>query len=434
MARLPSIPVARLVALLTVSAAAALGCGDSLGQSEGFAVDSWANPTEHGELDFRYASRAVFTDAERYHGWTFTLSGAADVELVTELYETNLDTVLYLYRRSSPSESWGSYIAKNDDFEDALASRIERTLEAGEYFVKVRAKKVQLRGEFALRGRCEGDGCPVYAGEICEPESTFTLPAEVALNGACGEAFLQTLVAPVVGGFSGWLEAGQRCDQGTPAAKGFDYYGQYWERIGYDPLQDWAGEALSLEIDHSARDNGGSVVAVSAGGDEDTLLFVLDAGEQLVGYYWSNQSPLHGWTCDHYAGDAQDDVDTECIGQAVYHFQHQSSDEKAIEGSLSANGAAEEYANGESEGLHAVAPAFPRFAQRAGIGPDEPIDYQLTHWTSGSVVASVLTLRHGDLEIQHYLQREYDYGEHFTLLVGEREGDQTTLSCDPLWL
>src|SRR5690242_16765574 len=80
------------------------------------AADSFAKPTTHGAIAFGTAPEATLTAAEKFHEWTFALTGPAQLRAFTGPATGGraVDTVLYLYKRTATG-TWGSYIAKNDD-------------------------------------------------------------------------------------------------------------------------------------------------------------------------------------------------------------------------------------------------------------------------------------------------------------------------------
>jgi hypothetical protein len=120
-------------------------------------ADSFAQPIDHGTLAFSGLNNASLGEGQRFHSWTFTLSDAANVTLETR-GEVEIDTVMYLYRRSA--SGWGSYIARNDDHADSLFSRLGKDLTAGDYRVIVKGFNRDVEGPFSVVGACEGDGCP----------------------------------------------------------------------------------------------------------------------------------------------------------------------------------------------------------------------------------------------------------------------------------
>ena len=122
-------------------------------------TDTFRKPTEHGTLSLlSQPSAAEFNDDELFHSWTFELTEPATISLRTDI-EKNVDTVMYLYRRTSPTANWGRYIKKNDDHEGNLFSQIDRQASAGLYRVKVKAYKLSIRGDFTLTADCSGAGC-----------------------------------------------------------------------------------------------------------------------------------------------------------------------------------------------------------------------------------------------------------------------------------
>jgi hypothetical protein len=152
----------RIFAIAIAAASLSTACAaDSVGTSSDYATDTWAQPTLHGELSFERSNRAEFTDAQRFHGWYFTLSADAEVVLETAPIAPNLDTVMYLYTADAEGNKYGSYLAKNDDAaETTMASRLTEALPAGTYFVQVKAAHELMTGRFDVVTDCTGDGCP----------------------------------------------------------------------------------------------------------------------------------------------------------------------------------------------------------------------------------------------------------------------------------
>ncbi|MBW2524689.1 MAG: DVUA0089 family protein [Deltaproteobacteria bacterium] len=149
--------------LFAIAAASLLAaCAtDSTGTSTDYATDSWANPTMHGELSFEERNTAELTESARFHGWYFTLSADAEVDLQTAPKAQNLDTVMYLYNADADGKKYGEYIAKNDDASSStMASKLTEALPAGTYFVQVKAAHQLMTGRFDLETDCSGAGCP----------------------------------------------------------------------------------------------------------------------------------------------------------------------------------------------------------------------------------------------------------------------------------
>jgi hypothetical protein len=129
-------------------------------------LDSFRSPIDHGALTWGVPGTSKLASTAKFHAWDFTLYGGADVELVTGPQTSNghtVDTVLYLYREGA--SGWGSYIARNDDHDDTLWSRLIRNLGAGHYRVLVKGYSASTTGKFAVTGTCTGGGCAPAAAE-----------------------------------------------------------------------------------------------------------------------------------------------------------------------------------------------------------------------------------------------------------------------------
>ena len=123
-------------------------------------ADSQRKPTDHGFTFFGLQDNAVLTDAERYHAWQFDVTGDAKVEVHTSytvLGQRKTDTVLYLYKEGA--NGWGSYIARNDDYDGKVYSRIIKNLDAGRYRILVKGFAATTKGKFSVFTTCEGAGC-----------------------------------------------------------------------------------------------------------------------------------------------------------------------------------------------------------------------------------------------------------------------------------
>lgn len=142
---------------------ALLACDDARPEEEGVPqdgkLDSFQTPTDHGELAFGASARAKLTPTAAHHTWTFTLSAPATVHPYTSRvpHESNVDTVLYLYKRGP--NGWGSYIARNDDDGRAHWSSLDKSLPAGEYRLLVKGLLASTKGSFDLTLDCAGAGC-----------------------------------------------------------------------------------------------------------------------------------------------------------------------------------------------------------------------------------------------------------------------------------
>ncbi len=124
-------------------------------------ADSHLKPTNHGVIIFGNPEHAVIGGNERFHAWTFALSGNAQVDMTTSyslLGQRRTDTVLYLYKQK-PDGTWGSYIARNDDYGSTTYSQLKRSLGEGNYRVLVKGHLASTTGKFKVTVNCAGDGC-----------------------------------------------------------------------------------------------------------------------------------------------------------------------------------------------------------------------------------------------------------------------------------
>ncbi len=133
-------------------------------------ADSQLRPTDHGGLDFAAPVHSAISASERYHAWTFDLSQDAHVELTTGysvLGQRRTDTVLYLYKFRAETNSWGPYIARNDDYGSTIYSQLKRDLGAGRYRVLVKGHSATTLGKFKVTAGCDGDGCIPFDPNGC---------------------------------------------------------------------------------------------------------------------------------------------------------------------------------------------------------------------------------------------------------------------------
>jgi len=145
--------------LLVVGCVADKGPEEEL-LDEGGKADSQRKPTDHGGIAFGTPVFSALTETERYHAWTFELSGDAKVDLTTSYAvrgQRRTDTVLYLYKEGATG--WGSYIARNDDYGSTTYSQLVKQLGAGRYRALVKGHLATTMGKFKLTAMCNGAGC-----------------------------------------------------------------------------------------------------------------------------------------------------------------------------------------------------------------------------------------------------------------------------------
>lgn len=355
----------RRLATMTVASALTLGlaacASNDVGSGSDYATDSFSQPTEHGELRFGTPNPAEFTDDNRFHSWTFSLSADAEIDLSTTVTPTNLDTVMYLYQRSE--DGWGSYIDKNDDYDGLLTSRITRALGAGEYRIKVKATKVAMRGPFAVLGQCTGEGCPTSGGGTCNGDGPANLPTATGYTPACDAAFAAILTSPTGA-------TPPECAQALEE-RAVQYYKDYWDEIyGYDELT--GGEEVEPYVDIQFHPGAGTVVDVGLGGDEDSMDFVFDAHGKLLFYYQHNQSPDWAWFCAAEGEPTAEEPDEDCVTAAVSHSDYDVEDV--------ADGSGSTPAGETSDAPPQVAAAFAEYVAIEGVSPGAPVDYAYQVW------------------------------------------------------
>lgn len=252
-------------------------------------LDSFRKPTEHGELFVGDMASAVVKDGQVYHAWTFNLTASADIVLDTQVSK-NLDTVMYLYYREDSGSSWGKYIAKNDDYNEEIRSRIERKeAAAGEYRVIVKPYKTALRGDFSIGYECSGAGCKArFEGMTCSTQEVLSSRYDVISQG-CLNTFEGILSAPIQPS-----AVAPDCVQ----QRVLDAYVAYWGDLGiWEELADGQSPEEVVSIGIAVHGSQGYVATASAGGDEDTLYYVLNANGEIVMFVHSEQSPVQSWSC-----------------------------------------------------------------------------------------------------------------------------------------
>lgn len=384
--------------------------------------DSFNKPTMHGELLFGSPNQAEFTDEARFHAWTFTLNDKASVELTTKLITQNLDSEIYLYKRVEGSTAWGESIAKNDDTQDTLASRIKRKLDAGEYMLKVKAKKELLRGHFGVEGMCSGKGCPKPDANIaCTPGTFDSIPAATNFTASCASKLRSVMTEPVTATAHTSTVRSKKCDVGGLESRGVDYYVSYWmDMIGWEDFADErdGDEERDISLEIQRHGSAGTMITADIGGDEDALSMIFDGQGNLLSYYQHNQSPDWGWTCGEQGEQDAGDPGEKCASHMLWLGD--SLNASPMTGTTTAKTAATDLSD-PSAGQVAA-----RFAQTAGITDADSIDYSVT--TRGDHAVQ-LTLTAGKTSIT------YDYYSNETAgayLVFETNGGSTTAPCTEL--
>lgn len=393
------------------------GCGDDIGQGTDNMTDSFVNPTEHGELIFGVPNQAQFTEEQRFHSWGFVLTDTAKVDLGTELHTTNLDSVMYLYKREPGAENWGSYVAKNDDHAGSLASHIEAELGAGEYRIKIKAAKENLRGDFSLVGACDGAGCPAAAGDACAPNSPIGADYGKDFTDGCGQLLLDILYTPVTAEWNTEVLWGEHCELGGLPARSALYYHDYWDSfLGWDDMF-YDPEEAFMYLRVTEYGEAGTLVSIDVGGDEDNVTFAYDHDDKLIMYFHSEQSSSTGWTCGVEGEPSTAYPNEECAGQGIYAITHKAAEVDTSEGTTTPASAAGDL---QSEMLGKVVGLF---AAERGVAPGDPVVYVEEQWESGSG----LTLTANGATTTFYTG-----GWYGDSIVARTDGDLTRFVCQSL--
>lgn len=335
--------------------------------------DSFFRPTEHGTIQFGLENEARLTDDAQFHAWTFELSGEAAVSLQTNVSQ-NLDTVMYLYKRDSEDDSWGSYLKKNDDHAGNIYSKIEIDGEAGQYRVIVKGFKKALRGSFSLSGECSGDGCEVEGGT--DPGECTN--GEYELKGSwtqwtesCNTKVLGVLGSELESSTSGSVPATNHCSASGVVQLGVSGYIGFWE--GYDleyVFYDGLEEA-EVNFDYEKRENG-HVISLDAGGDEDGLTIILDNDLNTLATYQHNQSPIVDFYCGEDGEEAEENAPHEgCFSDIMYYYPTENAEASTNE---SGEGSLDDVAALSFAG---VGEAVEDFTSHFGVEGGEPVEYSV---------------------------------------------------------
>ena len=373
-------------------------------------LDSFQAPTDHGTLVFGVPSNAKFTAEEGFHSWTFKLSAPAQVNLETVLGGTNLDTVMYLYARTSSTAGWGAYIERNDDaHEDTSASQLELELDEGEYRVLVKAYKRTQRGSFALEGQCVGDGCPP-AGATCA--APLELPVDRGFGGSCSMTIAAIFDSGRIGASSAISISGaERCTLPELERKAVDYYLSYFAE--FSPVE----EDASLDVE-TTRLAAGTLIDVTDGGDESAMSMVFDADGALVLLYQHNQSPDLRFYCRQPIQPVKDVPNIEaCISNLVVSVPHASTDESVVNLTAAPNNL--------PTGLAAeVAGPIRHYAAMHGTALSTTLTTQGATWQAWGEPASWLKIKASTKPRTSYL------ATRDLILLEATDGDPSQLVCE----
>ncbi len=383
--------------------------------------DSFRKPTEHGELKFGLTNQGELTADERFHTWTFTLTGGANVTLRVETFgDKNLDTVMYLYRRDPGAETWGSYMKRNDDHEQNVWSQLDLHLDAGEYRVLVKGYKTKLRGSFGVKAECAGTGCPT-TGDAPDVE----LPASTSMTAECFERINKVVTSEVVGGsgFSIMYETDAESLTGVER-KAVELYKQYWDDIGccWDEM-DFEGHELDVGVQQT--EDGAIAVVDYVGGDETTITFLFDGQENLLLLHHDEQSP----TVDTFCGeDGAPFFETfgneDCIGRWLDYMPHSSDDAGEVSGTVRFD-----ELPGNDELPKLVRAAVETYEKATGVAHDTDIAFEFVSWEADFGTGAEVTLSADGAATLSYTMGNSDFDSLWIFMVTE-DGSQRFLCQD----
>ncbi|MFT7582023.1 MAG: hypothetical protein ACI9MR_003704 [Myxococcota bacterium] len=274
-------------------------------------ADSFRKPTEHGGLQFSVPSSANFTDEQLYHAWEFSLTGDAKVGLAMSSSERNLDTVMYLYHRKSTSETWGRYIARNDDADKTtVLSLIEGQRGEGDYRIIVKGYKKALRGGFTVLGSCDGAGCPA----VDPGDGDYGFPESGGFTAEC------------LGDVTNALRSGVRSNSTETVDESTRKLLTGVQRHSIE-LFIVLNDGSDLDLDDESLDmdvtffEDGALTEVTTGGDW-SFNFLFDGTGRLLAYHLVDQSPYTEWTCPKSNAPTAESPQEECTGATFSFLPH----------------------------------------------------------------------------------------------------------------
>lgn len=357
--------------------------------------DSFFRPTEHGEASFTRANHAEINEDQTFHAWNFELSSEATIELKTEISTRNLDTVMYLYHRKNEDQSWGRYVAKNDDHRGNLWSQIDGEFDTGLYRVIVKPFKSSMSGAIALRAACEGEGCPVVEAGECAPDEYAELPSETGFGAGCTERILEVVTSELQ--FENQLDVtvGEKCSLNALAARAVDYYVSYWnDVVGFEDLFGGNGDPIRLNVEEYSHDRG-TVIWIDAYADEDGMRFVFDNDGELLGLYQSNQSPDHRFYCASEVNRGAEFPG--CWSRSIEDLRWTGNQTTEDSGSTTSD----EEALGELDPTVAI--AVSHFADINTVAEGVDIAWESTSWEGSFTNGAEVRLSSGDLASTYWL-------------------------------
>lgn len=378
-------------------------------------ADSFRSPTEHGRLRLgSTASNATISSGERFHAWNFSLSGDAEVAVTVSSRDQNLDTVAYLYHRTSDTESWGSYIERNDDADaTTLQSAIRADLGAGDYRVLVKGYKLLHQGSFEIAGECGGPGCAPTT-----PATDIEVPRETGFTEECISTLWESLDATVVDGDSFGVSPEATSGYSREVLIATAHYASMSDYADYLDATDLLD--FTFEVDETRTDSG-TLVQMADGGDESTTDYAFDADGNLMMYYVHNQSPWTGFFCGDPAATSTY-PDDECVRSWMAAGPHEAIEERT--GAVTFTPGA---SNTDVNELMAAAVAVYTETELEGV--DGAIEIEFREWTgvTDRDAGSYLLTAPGGVAVEYAVAEGWD-GPHVVFESSEN-GDGPAILC-----
>ncbi|MDX2091380.1 MAG: hypothetical protein SFX73_26205 [Kofleriaceae bacterium] len=277
---------------------------------DGDKADGFGAPVSHGWLSFDGWAGGQVKANYKFHAWTFQLSGDAEVDLTTQ--DSDVDTVMYVYRRNSTTGRWGYPIWRNDDANGDVTSALNRNYGEGVYRVLVKSK--DPTGTISLTSSCSGDGCPSEQA-MCRFDNIPAAPAATGLTQGClreidrvvnGEAAAHTSETASLatrGALTSWERRGLEIVAREECAT--DLF-QEFSMTSHQTIPNQSGTGALVSFDTDPDSGYTSWVALAHG------------GAPLVTLKWLHDSATYTWTCPaDFTPALEPQVDEYCVANLL---------------------------------------------------------------------------------------------------------------------
>lgn len=276
-------------------------------------ADSFRNPTVHGNIQWGETYKPTFSeDKGFYHAFDFSLQGEAEVTLETKRSSKTMDTVMYLYKYDIQQDSWGSYIAKNDDKSGRTRfSFLKESLRSGQYRVMLkpyRKSEDNGQGTFKFLPSCEGTGCVNLSNGLPPSSSKGSAQCVSAItetleSNTIAEETIRKTVAP-----------------GDAIANEYDLVAQLYFESNKDNLEYIldAGGTADFYINIRQTEYGASIGVSTSYEREATYLFDLYGHLLIAQHTWEGEGDVSEYYCQTYEqGTDGDWVDSSECGVVI---------------------------------------------------------------------------------------------------------------------